>query len=98
MPNLTPIPLSQEEHERLIAIKHKLGVGSWREMLCKLCDIYEELCKGEHAPIPTEETLKPIVEKIVDEKLKNKQTEPQEQKRGGLGEYLKKLGRERREN
>ena len=45
MPNLTPIPLSEEEHQRLTSLKHKLEANSWREMLMKLCDIYEEYCQ-----------------------------------------------------
>ena len=70
MPNLTPIPLSVEEHQRLGSIKHRLEANSWREMLMKLCDIYEEHCKTDQPLLPTEENLRTIVEKIMDEKPK----------------------------
>jgi len=67
MPNLTPIPLTVEEHQRLTKVKHGLEANSWREMLMKLCDIYEEQPQTEQPP--TEENLRPLLEKIVNEKL-----------------------------
>jgi hypothetical protein len=71
MPNLTPIALSEEEHRRLTSIKHKLEASSWREMLTKLCDIYDGLCQTDQPILATEETIRPIVEKIIEEKLTN---------------------------
>jgi len=79
MPNLTPIPLSVEEHERLTSVKHRLEANSWREMMMKLCDIYEDLCKTDQPLLPTEENLRTIVEKIMDEKLKT--AKPEEKKK-----------------
>jgi len=78
MPNLTPIPLSVEEHEKLTAIKHRLEANSWREMMMKLCDIYEDLCKTDQPKLPTEQNIRPIVEKILEEKLQT--TKPEKKK------------------
>jgi hypothetical protein len=58
MPTLTPIPLTIEEHERLVAMKHRLEANSWREMMMKLCDICEDLYKTNQ-PIKTDQPIKP---------------------------------------
>ena len=42
--------VNHQEHERLVAMKHRLEAGSWREMIMKLCDIYEETIKVNQTP------------------------------------------------
>jgi len=96
MPNLTPIPLSEEEHERLTSLKHKLEANSWREMLMKLCDIYEEYCQMKFDlplakdGITTENpAFKDYVNKLVDERLKEREGNPEEKKEGSLLDLLR---------
>jgi len=79
MPNLTPISLTEEEHQRLTSIKHKLEAGSWREMLKKLCDIYEGLCQTDQPVLPTEENIRTLVEKILEEKQETTNPEEEEE-------------------
>ena len=90
MPNLTPIPLTVEEHERLTKVKHRLEANSWREMLMKLCDLYEEQPQTEQPP--TEEDIRPLVEKIVNEKLEEASlSKPKEEKELDLDSLVQSL-------
>lgn len=73
MPNLTPIALTEEEHQKLTSIKHRLEANSWREMIMKLCDLYDEFYQAEQPVASTEQQLKTMVENIIEEKLKQKQ-------------------------
>jgi hypothetical protein len=82
MPNLTPIPLTIEEHERLIAMKHRLEAGSWREMIMKLCDICEELYKTGQ-PFKTDQPT--------SQETKPARPEP---KKGSLPSLFSQLGKE----
>lgn len=82
MPNLTPIPLTEEEHQKVTSLKHKVEASSWRDMLMKLCTIYEEYCQlKSDVPlakdgITTESpALKQYVEEIVDQRLEERQAE-----------------------
>ncbi|MDH5375919.1 MAG: autoantigen p27 domain-containing protein [Candidatus Bathyarchaeota archaeon] len=92
MPTLTPIPLSLEEHQRLGSIKHKLEANSWREMLMKLCDIYEDYCQ-------TKTNTPPATEEIMTEnpEIKSNESDPvdEEPKKEDLFfKLLKPLGKE----
>ena len=87
MPNLTPIPLSVEERDRLTSIKHRLESNSWREMLMKLCDIYEEYCQmkfdiplAKEGIIAENPAFETYVNKVVDERLKERQNKEHEKK------------------
>ena len=80
MPNLTPIPLTEEEHKKLTSLKHKLEASSWREMLMKLCDIYEEYCQmkfdiplAKEGIVTDNPEVKNYVNKLVDERLKDRE-------------------------
>ena len=53
----------------------------------KLCDLYDEFCQAEQPITPTEQHLKTMVEKIIDEKLKQKQEKGDK----GLWELLRKV-------
>ena len=92
MPNLTPIPLSEEEHQKLTSLKHKLEATSWRDMFMKLCDIYEEYCQIKDGATTENPALKEYVKKLVDEKLKDTkpgvEAEPQGEKPGVLNSLL----------
>ena len=78
MPNLTPIALTEEEHQRLTKIKHRLEAGSWREMLMKLCDLCDQAYGVEQPATPTQQDLESTVEKIIEEKLKQAKEEQPE--------------------
>jgi len=68
MPNLTPIALTEEERQKLTSIKHRLEANSWREMIMKLCDLYDEFCQAKQPITPTEQQQKTMVEKILDKR------------------------------
>ena len=75
MPNLTPIALTEEEHQRLTSVKHRLEAKSWREMLMKLCDLCDETYEGSNpaTPTPQEINLEPIEQRLngIDKELSN---------------------------
>lgn len=87
MPNLTPIPLTEEEHERLTSLKHKLEASSWRDMLMKLCDIHEEYCQmkidnplAKEGIVVENPEFKDYVNKLVDERLKEREQKKETKK------------------
>ena len=93
MPNLTPIPLSVEERDRLTSIKHRLESNSWREMLMKLCDICEEYCQmkfdiplAKEGIIAENPAFKTYINKLVDERLKEWQNKEPDKKVLGVVE------------
>ena len=87
MPNLTPIALTEEEHQRLTSIKHRLEAKSWREMLMKLCDLCDQMYEAEQPVTPTQQDLEATVEKIIEDKLKQAKEEQPED----FEAYCKKL-------
>ena len=103
MPNLTPIALSEEEHERLTSLKHKLEANSWREMLMKLGDIYDEYAQmkmdiplAKEGIVTENPEVKNYVNKLVDERLK--ETHGEKPKEGeSLTNLLSKVEKEGKE-
>lgn len=95
MVSLTPIQLSQEEHDRITALKHQLKAKSWKDMLMKLCDI----CEGkQELPTPfqtTEKYIENLIEEKLEQKPENRKEEEEQKPEGTLSNLLKKLGKKK---
>jgi len=91
-------PLSVEERQRLGSVKHRLEANSWREMLMKLCDIYDEHCQMKPNIPPEKEGMatenpesRSDVRKLADE---GSNEETQQEEEGALTKFFKGLGKE----